>query len=31
MRNNKILEEEIIEFVRLNQPVGLGHILAGLN
>ncbi|WP_321306860.1 hypothetical protein [Marinifilum fragile] len=31
MRSNKILEEEIMEFVRLNQPVGLGHILAGLN
>ncbi|MDQ2178692.1 hypothetical protein [Marinifilum sp. D714] len=31
MRSNKILKEEIIEFVRLNQPVGLGHILAGLN
>ncbi|RKE04124.1 hypothetical protein BXY64_1138 [Marinifilum flexuosum] len=31
MRSGKILEQGIIEFVRLNQPVGLGHILAGLN
>ncbi|RZT91213.1 hypothetical protein EV201_3219 [Ancylomarina subtilis] len=31
MRNNKILKEEIFEFVDKNQPVGLGEILAGLS